>query len=84
MMFLYKLADFVPADDVVLNLVDPGFVKGTSLTRDLSFAGSALMTPWKHIAARSLKVGASTYIDGAVVKGKNSHGCYIMSWKISP
>lgn len=84
MMFLYKLADHVSADDVVVNVVDPGFVKGTSLSRDLSFVASALMTPWKHIAARSLKVGASTYVDAAVVKGKESHGCYIMSWKISP
>ncbi|KAJ5606585.1 hypothetical protein N7510_009366 [Penicillium lagena] len=84
MMFLRKLADYVSADDVVVNLVDPGFVKDTSLTRDLSLVGSALMTVWKHIAARSLRVGASTYIDGVVLKGKESHGCYIMSWKISP
>lgn len=84
MMFLSKLTDYVSADDVVVNIVDPGFVKGTSLSRDLSLVASALMTLWKHIAARSLKVGASTYIDGAVVKGKESHGCYIMSWEISP
>lgn len=84
MMFLYKLVDYVSADDVIVNVVDPGFVKGTSLTRDLSFVELALMTPWKHIAARPLKVSASTYVDGAVVKGKESHGCYIMSWKISP
>ena len=84
MMFLYKLVDYVSADDVVVNVVDPGFVKGTSLTRDLSFLQSAIMTPWKHIAARSLNIGASTYIDAAVVKGKESHGCYIMSWNISP
>jgi NAD(P)-dependent dehydrogenase (short-subunit alcohol dehydrogenase family) len=84
MMFLYKLVDCVSADDVVVNLVDPGFVKGTGLSRDLSFVVSAVMTPWKQVAARSLKVGASTYVDAAVVKGKESHGCYIMSWKICP
>jgi hypothetical protein len=60
MMFTYKLADYVFADDVVINNVDPGFVKGTSLSRDLSFVQLAAMTPWKSIAARSLRVGAST------------------------
>jgi NAD(P)-dependent dehydrogenase (short-subunit alcohol dehydrogenase family) len=84
MMFTYKLADYVSADDVVVNNVDPGFVKGTGLSRDLSFVQLAVMTPWKSIAARSLNVGASTYIDAAVIKGKESHGCYIMSWKVSP
>ena len=84
MMFLYKLADYVPAEDVVVNLVDPGFVNGTSLTRELSSVGAALMAPWKLIAARSLKVGASTYADAAVIKGKESHACYIMSWTVSP
>jgi NAD(P)-dependent dehydrogenase (short-subunit alcohol dehydrogenase family) len=84
MMFLCKLADHVSADDVVVNVVDPGFVKGTGLSRDMSGVASALMSAWKQVAARPLKVGASTYVDAAVVKGKESHGCYLMSWKISP
>lgn len=84
MMFVWKLEEYVSADDVVVNLVDPGFVNGTSLSRDLSPVVSVLMAAWKHVAARSLKVGASTYVDAAVLKGKESHGSYIMSWKISP
>ena len=84
MMFLYKLVDFVSADDVVVNLVDPGFVKGTSLSRDLSVVVSTVMAAWKQIAARSVSVGASTYVDGAVLKGPESHGCFIMSWQLSP
>jgi NAD(P)-dependent dehydrogenase (short-subunit alcohol dehydrogenase family) len=84
MMFLYKLKDYISPDDVIVNLVDPGFVRGTGLTRDLPLVVSAIMTSWKQIAARSLSVGASTYVDAAVVKGKESHGCYIMSWEVSP
>jgi NAD(P)-dependent dehydrogenase (short-subunit alcohol dehydrogenase family) len=84
MMFLYKLEDYVSADDVVVNIVDPGFVNGTGLSRELSFIQSAFMSTWKNIAARPLDVGASTFLDGAVVKGKDSHGCFIMSWEISP
>lgn len=84
MMFLYKVADYVSADDVVVNIVDPGYVRGTGLTRDLGVVGSAFMAFWGHVAARSLRVGASTYIDAVVIKGKESHGCYIMGWKIWP
>jgi NAD(P)-dependent dehydrogenase (short-subunit alcohol dehydrogenase family) len=84
MMFLWKLDEYVSADDVVVNLVDPGFVNGTSLSRDLSPVVSVLMAAWKNVAARSLKVGASTYVDAAVLKGKESHGSFIMSWEISP
>jgi hypothetical protein len=31
-----------------------------------------------------VEVGSSTYVDAAVVKGKESHGCYVMDWKILP
>lgn len=84
MMFLSKLADHVSADDVVVNVVDPGFVKDTSLSRDNSLVVSMLLAIFKSITARSVAIGASTYVDATVVKGKESHGCYIMSWEISP
>ncbi|KAF7587141.1 hypothetical protein BBP40_007669 [Aspergillus hancockii] len=35
-LFMWKLVDYVSADDVVVNLVDPGFVKGTDLQREAS------------------------------------------------
>lgn len=84
LMFLWKLVEYVSAEDVVVNVVDPGFVKGTALSRDVSFIVGALMTGFKTVAARSTKVGASTYVDAAVVKGSESHGCYLMSWEIKP
>ena len=34
--------------------------------------------------ARSPKVGASCYVDAVVSKGKESHGCFLMSWKVHP
>ncbi|KIW20329.1 hypothetical protein PV08_00904 [Exophiala spinifera] len=84
LMFLYRLADYVSADDVVVNIVDPGYVRGTGLTRDVGFPVSAIMAFWGRIAGRSMRVGASTYIDAAALKGKESHGCFIMGWKIWP
>ena len=84
LMFLDRLADYVSPDDIIVNVVDPGFVKDTGLSRDLSFVVSLFMAGFKKVTARSVSVGASTYIDAAVLKGKESHGCYVMSWKISP
>ncbi|KAH8807293.1 hypothetical protein F5884DRAFT_856877 [Xylogone sp. PMI_703] len=83
-LFLYKLVDYVSADDVVVNLVDPGFVKGTELARGVHGFASLISSGFSAIAARPTPVGACTYVDAAVVKGKESHGCFIMSWKITP
>ncbi|KAI1210035.1 NAD(P)-binding protein [Annulohypoxylon truncatum] len=83
-MWAYKLVDYVSADDVVVNLVCPGFVKGTQLSRDVSVFVKPVMALFAAAAARNVSDGASTYLDAALVKGKESHGSFIMSWKISP
>ncbi|PWY92224.1 short-chain dehydrogenase/reductase family protein [Aspergillus heteromorphus CBS 117.55] len=82
--FLYKLVDYVSADDVVVNLADPAFVKGTGLIRDVNTVGKVFMALFGALCGRTVKVGASTFVDAAVVKGKESHGCFLMSWKIEP
>ncbi|KUL90964.1 hypothetical protein ZTR_00809 [Talaromyces verruculosus] len=66
-MFLWDLVDYISADDVIVNLVDPAFVKGTDLLREVPGPD-----------------GASCIIDAMVSKGKESHGCFLMSWKIHP
>ncbi|KAE8342847.1 hypothetical protein BDV24DRAFT_173547 [Aspergillus arachidicola] len=83
-MFMWKLADYVSADDVVVNLVDPGFTKGTQLQRDVSGVVSLAMSLAKVATARTVRDGASTYLDATVVKGKESHGCFVMDWQIRP
>ncbi|KAI1390319.1 NAD(P)-binding protein [Hypoxylon trugodes] len=83
-MFAYKLIDYVSADDVIVNLVCPGFVKGTGLSRDVNILIKPLMAAFAAAAARNVADGASTYLDAALVKGKESHGSFIMSWKIAP
>lgn len=83
-MFVWKLTDLVSANDVVVNLVEPGFVKGTNLHRDASAAGQVLMGAFKAATARTVKVGASTYLDASIVKGKESHGCILMNWEVAP
>ncbi|CZR63803.1 related to short-chain dehydrogenase/reductase family protein, putative [Phialocephala subalpina] len=84
-MFLWKLVDYVSADDVIVNLADPAWCKGTELTRAVT--NPVLKMGMKAFAVstgRTPKVGASCFVDAAVNKGKESHGCFLMSWKIHP
>lgn len=83
-MFLWKLVDYVSADDVIINLPDPGFVKGTDLTRDAKGGQKVAAALFGAITGRTKRDGASTYLDALLNKGKESHGCFIMSWQIHP
>ena len=83
-MFLWNLVDYVSADDVIVDLVDPAFVKGTDLLREVPGPVRMCIRAWGAIAGRSPKVGASCLIDAMVSKGKESHGCFLMSWEIHP
>ncbi|KAK0292081.1 hypothetical protein LTR91_000075 [Friedmanniomyces endolithicus] len=83
-MFVWKLSQFVNADEVIVNAVDPGFTKGTALHRD---AKGVVIKGLSAIAntffARSPTQGAWCYIDGIAVKAKDSHGSFVMNWQIS-
>ncbi|KAH6673962.1 hypothetical protein F5X68DRAFT_278478 [Plectosphaerella plurivora] len=83
-LYLDELVQHVDADDVVVNCVDPGLVKGTNLHRDLGSFTHLVMSAIKSVSGRSLEAGASTYINAAVVQGKETHGCFVMNWKIFP
>ncbi|ERT03313.1 hypothetical protein HMPREF1624_01624 [Sporothrix schenckii ATCC 58251] len=86
-LLFIKLFPLVRADDVVFNLVDPGLVRGTLLNRDTAARGKGLaLALWlvKAVTGRSLKAGGSTYVDAAVVRGKETHGCFIMDWQVRP
>lgn len=84
-LFVYKLVDYVSADDVVINLIDPGMVRGTSLSRDLPKILMALIVgPVHYVVGRSVKDGASSYLDATITKGKESHGSFLMDWAIRP
>lgn len=82
--WILKLFEKVKKEDVVVNLVDPGLCKGTSLHRNLSTAHGILFWVMKSLLGRTMRAGSSTYIDAAVVQGPESHGSYIMDWKIYP
>lgn len=83
-MFLWKLVDYVSADDVIVNIADPAWVRGTQLTRDVQGAGMKMGVKLFGTLGRTPRVGASCFVDAVVNKGKESHGCFLMSWKIHP
>jgi hypothetical protein len=83
-MFLWKIVDYVSADDVVVNLVDPGMTKGTDLGRNVPLVFKPIGKVFQAIAARSVDFGASTYVDAVAVKGKESHGCFMLNYEARP
>jgi NAD(P)-dependent dehydrogenase (short-subunit alcohol dehydrogenase family) len=83
-LFFVRMLEYLNANDVVVNLVEPGMVKGTALHRDAKGLISLFLAAWKSFWGRTLDDGAWMYVDAAVVKGKESHGCFLMDWKIHP
>lgn len=82
-MFLWKLGDYVSANDVIVNLPDPAWCKGTALGRDFTGMVGIFLQIFA-LTGRSPRVGASCFVDALVNKGKESHGCFIMSWQVHP
>lgn len=83
-LLVSRLAAHVDPDDVVINLVDPGFCRGSELHREARGLVAVLLRAAKALTGRTLEEGASTYVDAAVVKGKETHGSFLMDWKVCP
>ncbi|KAL3484853.1 hypothetical protein BJX62DRAFT_229979 [Aspergillus germanicus] len=83
-MFLKKLAEHISPDDVIVNVVDPGLVKTTGQERSGSWAFRIQFGILRTVIGRSLSAGSWTYVDAAVVKGKESHGSWICNFKVYP
>ncbi|KAK7432265.1 hypothetical protein QQZ08_001210 [Neonectria magnoliae] len=82
-LFIVKLAEHVDSD-VIINMVDPGLTKGTALARDTKGAIAVAAKLIFTVAGRPVAAGAATYVDAALGHGKESHGCFLMNWNISP
>lgn len=83
-LFLMRLLPYLDAEKVIVNLVGPGMCKGSNLHREVGGIGSIVLSAWKGMAGHSSEDGAWSYIDAAVVKGKESHGCFLMDYNIHP
>lgn len=94
--FLWELAEHTPVRtcNVVVSITDPGYARGTGLRdntkQDMArkntlfgvVAGGFMKLAER--AGRTLEVGASALVDAVVNRGKESHGCSLMNWEISP
>lgn len=83
-LLFVRLLDFLRAEDVVVNLVEPGMCKSSDLHRDVGGPIGVFLEGWKNLCGRKPQDGAWTYVDAAVVKGPESHGCFLMDWEIHP
>lgn len=83
-IFLVKLLDYVKAEDIIINMVEPGYTKGTGLDRSVTGALRIPAAIFKGLAGRPVPQGAATYYDATVVHGKESHGCFLLNCGIGP
>jgi NAD(P)-dependent dehydrogenase (short-subunit alcohol dehydrogenase family) len=83
-LFFARMLKYLDPNDVIVNLVDPGLCKGSELHRTAEGAIAVFMSVSKALTGRTLDEGAWTYVDAAVVKGKESHGCFCADWQIRP
>ncbi|KAG7409141.1 Short-chain dehydrogenase/reductase tropG [Fusarium oxysporum f. sp. rapae] len=83
-IFIDKLSQHVDPSDLIINLVDPGLTKGTGLMDKSSGLMKIAMALGTRVVGRTQEQAASAYVDAAIVKGEESHGSYIMDWKICP
>ena len=84
LMALIKLKGYVRPEDVVVNFVDPCFIRGTGLSRDTPMMFKPVVTLMGYVIGRPVKEGAWTYVDAVAVKGKESHGSFLWNWEIAP
>lgn len=82
--FYAKLAEFVDPDEVLINMVNPGTTKGTSFFREFSTFSGMIVGILQFLFAREVDVGATTYLDAAVARGKGSHGSFLSDWTLKP
>ncbi|KAF3153700.1 hypothetical protein TWF225_010665 [Orbilia oligospora] len=84
--FLWKLMDleYVKAEDVVINLIEPGFLKGTEFNRDVKGGLAIGLKLFQALVARTVTDAGTTVVDAIVVKGKEAHGCYMADWEVRP
>jgi NAD(P)-dependent dehydrogenase (short-subunit alcohol dehydrogenase family) len=83
-LFFVRLLKYLNPEETIVNLIEPGLSKDTGLFREapiLLLTGFAVI---KALTAVSVEDGAWLYVDAAVLKGKESHGCFCCDGKIQP
>lgn len=82
LFFVSKLKEVVHEDDVVVNVADPGFVRGTSFDRTVPTVTRVITGAIRGTIGRSLRAGVWNFVDAAVLEPKTSHGSWIYNWQV--
>ena len=83
-LFVAKLAEYVDPDDVLVNVSNPGMTKGTEIFRESPNVFLRVMGLLQLLLARSIEVGATTYVDAVFTQDRESHGSFTSDWAIKP
>ena len=78
------MIEHVDDEDVILNIVDPGMTKGSGLGREAGGVEGLVVSLILKVVGRTLAAASSIYIDAAIVKGQETHGCFVMDWDVKP
>ncbi|KAJ4312899.1 hypothetical protein N0V84_009709 [Fusarium piperis] len=84
LMLTLLLSQLTKAEDAIVNVVDPSFTPGTSFFRNLPLIMRAVTWPLTKVLGTSVNNAAWRYVDGALIRGKESHGSLISDWEIHP
>ena len=86
MIFAYELSNRTSAEDVTINVPNPGACRGTQCgsTTARSAAQKAALHVVSLIIGRSPVAGARQYVDAVTVKGVESHGSFVSEGKVEP
>jgi NAD(P)-dependent dehydrogenase (short-subunit alcohol dehydrogenase family) len=81
-LFVSRLAALVGSDELLVNMANPSMTRGTAFFRHApAVALKPAASVW-FLLARTVAVGASTYIDAAMAQGKMCHGALTSDWAI--
>ncbi|KAI5457031.1 hypothetical protein BGZ63DRAFT_428463 [Mariannaea sp. PMI_226] len=85
LMFLEELRVRVPAEEVIINVPNPGACRGTEFASDNpSKIQRSLFHLLGYIIGRSVTTGARQYVDSVTTKGVESHGCFLSEGRAKP
>lgn len=81
-VFVAKLADEIPGNDVIVNVAMPGLCKGTAFVRKPD--GKWYMRLILNLLGKKATRGANVIVNAAVVQGGDSHGGLLNEGIIKP
>lgn len=83
-MFLQRLAEIIDPSVVIVNTIEPGFIKGSGLQKNVPPLLRAITAVVKSLTGRTTQQGAWAHADALFVKGAESHGSLVMNWELYP